>query len=257
MDASRLDSCGWASFRTELFFEEPGRRARQVGPAALAIIEAFSPGRRVLELCCGGGALSIFLAKAGCQVTALDLSDPMLQAFRQSLANVDPQVRQRVTLVREDVCTFDLGQTFDFIILEDDCFGYLLTEQDQLACLTKVRRHLKSDGRFLLTNKTPGLEFAAPDYEYDPATRIITRPNDWTAVDANGEQTTIREGIERRRVFHLDELNSLLDRSDLDVLHRWGDLDRTPFQDPASQEYVFLMQAAPPQPQPEAGTSPD
>ncbi len=258
MDTSRLDSCGWSSFRPELFFDEPGRKSRQVGPSVLNIIEKYSPGRRILDLCCGGGALSIFLAEAGCQVSALDLSEPMLAVFRKRLANSDPRIHQQVTLVHDDVCTFDLGQKFDFIILEDDFFGYLLTDQDQVACLSRVRRHLTSNGRFLLANKTPDIEFGeSSSYDFDPQTRILTRPQDWTTVDPNGKRTTIRKGIERRRVIDPDELNRLLDLTGFDILHRWGDLDQTPFQDPASQEYVFLMQAAQVPPPPAAETNQD
>ncbi|MCD8529098.1 MAG: class I SAM-dependent methyltransferase [Chitinophagales bacterium] len=37
----------------------------------------------VLELCCGTGRITIPLAKAGYNITGLDLSKPMLQVFKE------------------------------------------------------------------------------------------------------------------------------------------------------------------------------
>jgi len=202
-----------------------------------------------LELCCGGGTLAIFLAEAGYQVTALDLSESMLSAFRERLSAVNPEAQSRLTLLCKDVCTFDLALEYDFIILEDDFLGYLLTDKDQLACLSRVHRHLRSGGRFLLTNKTPDQELSeSTAYDYAPQTKVLTRPNNWTSIDDNGQPTTIREGFERRRLIEPDELDCLLQKAGFDILHRWGTLDQEPFRDPSTHEYIFLMQARKPPP---------
>lgn len=258
MDTSRLDHCGWSSFDPELFFGEPGRRSRQIGPAILKIIQTYSPGRTVLELCCGGGALAIFLAEAGCRITAIDLSESMLETFRQTLADKDKTIRDRIRILCGDVCTFDIGRQFDFIIFEDDGFGYLLTEEDQIACLSRIVRHLAPGGRFLLANKTPAIEFSEPgEYDYDPTTRIISRPHIWTTVDANGASKTVRMGGERRRVVESAELLSLLDRVGLKVLHQWGDLEQTPFHQAEMPEYILLMEASAPPLKQAAGIAQD
>lgn len=56
-DTSRLDRCGWSSFRPDLFLNEPGRLSRDLGDAFLKMLRDFSGGKRVLELCCGAGRI--------------------------------------------------------------------------------------------------------------------------------------------------------------------------------------------------------
>ncbi len=245
MGQSRLDQCGWSSFDPALFFDEPGRVARRAGPATHDMIRDFSPGQAVLELCCGGGALSIYLAQSGFDVTAVDLSEKMLNQFQKQMAGCDETTRNRLNLVRADVCAFDLGRQFDFIILEDDGLGYLLNAEDQQACMGRISRHLAPDGRCLLTNMTPDLEkTASKAFEYDRETHILTRPHHWTSTDAGGQRTVIHQGFERRYLYECGQLQRLIHSVGLEVFKRWGDLNRAPFKDPATQEYVLLIQHA-------------
>jgi len=53
---------------------------------ALRRIRAHSPqARRILELGCGTGLHAIELARRGCQVTGIDISEPMLESARRRL----------------------------------------------------------------------------------------------------------------------------------------------------------------------------
>ena len=245
VDISRLDACGWRSFGPELFLNEPGRKGRDVGDAFLRILRDFCRGNRVLELCSGSGKLVIHLARNGFEVVGLDLSREMLEICEKHVAEEAEEVRRSIQLVQGDMCTFDLGGEFDFIILEDDGFGYLLTQDDQIACLGRVHEHLSDEGYFFLSCTTPERELASPSpYEYDPILQIKTGEHQWATVDENGSERIVEEGFERVKLTYPCELELLLRFAGLKAVHRWGDLDRNAFVDPSKQEYNYLIRKA-------------
>ncbi|HUS47788.1 MAG TPA: methyltransferase domain-containing protein [Phycisphaerae bacterium] len=253
MDTSRLSRCGWNSFRTELFLGEPGRQSRNVGPQFLAIARDFCGGQSVLELCCGAGRLCIELARAGYDVTGIDLDERMLRTARRALGQESADTQARARFTQDDVTRFDLDRQFDLIMFEDDGFVYLLDQADQLACLDRVRRHLAPEGWFLLAFTTPqreldqdyaGRVLGSAEFEYDPLRQVKTCLCSWTVADQAGGESVVQEGHERRRLTYPCELELLLRSSSLEVVERWGDLERTPFRDPCRQDYHYLCRKA-------------
>ena len=249
MKTPRLSQCGWDSFRIELFLREPGRLARNVGPEMLALARDLSRGKSILELCCGGGKLCVELARAGYEVTGVDLDSRMLDMARQASEQESTDTRSRGRFIQEDVTRFDLGCQFDLIILEDDGFVYLLDQDDQLACLNCIHQHLAPKGRFLLAFATPqreldpayaGSVLGCLTFHYDPVPQIKTCPCRWKSVDQAGKESIVQERFERRRLTYPCELELLLRDSGLQVIERWGDLHRTPFRSPHEQDYHYL-----------------
>lgn len=239
---SRLDSCGWNSFRQHLFFQDQGRGHRDIGDDIIRIITTYNTGKTILELCSGGGKLLIHLARAGFHVTGLDLSNDMLAVCNRAIKNESVAIQDRIILVQDDMCTFDLGRKFAFIILEDDGFMYLLSGEDQLSCLQRVHAHLADNGLFFLSFATPQQELnAKSEFTYDEHTQIITHFCVWNVIDDNGHEQTVREGFERRRLTFTEELEKLLKKAHLVPVHRWGDLHMHPFTDPFTQDYNYLI----------------
>lgn len=242
IDLSRLNACGWNSFKPALFFNDCGRKHRDVGDDFIRIINEVCAGEKILELCSGGGKLLIQLARAGFRVTGMDLSKDMLDICRKKVDNEDKVVQERIRLVQEDMCTFDIKEKFDFIILEDDGFVYLLTQEDQTSCLQQVHTHLAENGFFFLSFTTPQKELSSSSkFEYDPIRQIKTQPCVWTLVDETGQRAIAREGVERRRLTYPGELELLLKISGLQPVSRWGDLQKHPFVNPITEEYNYLI----------------
>src|SRR5712692_7287671 len=69
-------------------------------------------GGPILELGCGTGRVLLELAKAGHQITGLDLSRRMLARCREKLAALPAETQNRVSLVQGDMTSFDLGEKF-------------------------------------------------------------------------------------------------------------------------------------------------
>jgi SAM-dependent methyltransferase len=106
-------------------------------------------GSPILELACGTGRITLLLAQAGHDITGIELSPEMLEIAEEKLQHLPEDVRLRVSLNHGDVTDFQLDKKFAMIIIPWS-FKFLLTTDDQLACLRQVRDHLADDGVFIL-----------------------------------------------------------------------------------------------------------
>ncbi len=111
----------------------------------------------VLELGCGTGRVLIPAARAGCEITGLDLSEYMLEVCREKLNAEPDEVRQRVNLVRGNMTKFTLQQRFDLAIIPFRPFQHLVSVKEQMDCLESIHRHLNPRGRIILDVFQPKL----------------------------------------------------------------------------------------------------
>jgi SAM-dependent methyltransferase len=108
------------------------------------------------------------LADAGRDVTAVDVSAPMLRIARRKL-RASPRTGLR--FIRADMRRFALPRRFALVLIPFRAFQHLLTVRDQRACLARVRRHLRPGGRLIVDLFDPRLEYCLPDAASAPATR--------------------------------------------------------------------------------------
>lgn len=123
--------------------------------------KAMECGGPVLELGAGTGRITLGIAQAGIPVHALDADRAMLDRLLQKLAGEPPAVRERVTVTAGDMQTFTLAERFALVIAPFRAFLHNLTEHDQLACLERVREHLRPGGCFAFNVFHPSLEYMA------------------------------------------------------------------------------------------------
>ena len=67
-------------------------------------------GGPVLELCCGTGRIAIPLAKAGADITCVDIAESMLSRFAKNIERTDQTLNQKIELVHQDVTQLGLGR---------------------------------------------------------------------------------------------------------------------------------------------------
>jgi len=106
---------------------------------------------RLLELGVGTGRLAVPLARAGVNVTGIDISPEMLDVCRgkyswPNLRLVCGDVRHLQPLELEPV---------DIVLFAFNSLLHLLTEDDQRRSLTEARRLLKADGILILEVAEP------------------------------------------------------------------------------------------------------
>jgi SAM-dependent methyltransferase len=118
-------------------------------------------GGPVLELGAGTGRIALGIAQDGVPVCALDADPAMLDQLRRKLVTQPPEVRERVVVMVGDMRVFTLTERFALIIAPFRGFLHNVTERDQLACLERVRAHLRPGGCFAFNVFHPSLEFMA------------------------------------------------------------------------------------------------
>ena len=127
------------------------------------IMEQLPPNPKVLDVGCGGGILSEALAKAGAQVTGLDLSDASLQVARQHSQQQGLNIEYRYERV-EDLAQKEAG-TYDVVV----CMEMLEHVPEPSKVIAACAQALKPGGLafFSTINRTPkGFLFAIVGGEY-------------------------------------------------------------------------------------------
>src|SRR5437763_5335189 len=81
----------------------------------------------ILELACGSGRLLVPLMLEGYELVGVDSSAAMLELARQHLQQAG--LTSRCELVRQDLCSLDLGQKFHLAFIALGSFAHLYTRQ--------------------------------------------------------------------------------------------------------------------------------
>lgn len=134
--------------------------------AAIARAGGARP-RTLLDVGCGTGQHSLELARRGFKLTGVDLSEHMLNHARAKSEALPTEQRPR--WLQGDARNFEAGGPFDMAIMMFAVIGYLVGNEDALAGLRNIRRHLR-----------PGALFVC-DFWYGP-TVLSDRPTDRVRV---------------------------------------------------------------------------
>lgn len=174
------------------------------------------PGDRFLDLCCGAGRHSIWLKKAGLDLVSLDLSDDLLREARRRLG-------EDAVLIHSDARAIPLPTaSFDQVAMFFTSFGYLPTDDENLAVLGEVARVVRPGGGFLVDLPDRGSTIAGlvasshrnqGDLHIEETRSITTdgkRVEKQVVLSGGGQQ---HEYIESVRLYEIDELESMLHSS--------------------------------------------
>jgi len=107
-----------------------------------ALVAEARPGaRRLLDVACGTGEHLRHLQESF-EVEGIDISPEMLAVAREKLPGVP--------LHQADMCSFDLGRTFDAAICMFSAVGHLADEAALNEAIRRIARHMEPGGVFLL-----------------------------------------------------------------------------------------------------------
>jgi len=104
-----------------------------------------------LELMCGTGRITLPLAEAGVELTAVDSSPQMLELLRRKLAGKAVRVR----VVEADARTLRLNQRFGLGFVGFNALAEVLDARERGEVFAVARRHLQPAGSFIVTLHNP------------------------------------------------------------------------------------------------------
>lgn len=117
-------------------------------------LELTHAGATVLELGCGGGRVSIPLAKAGREVWGIDHDPVMLQVARDELEVTEGPITGCLHLLAMDMRSFQLSLQFDYIISPCNTYSQF-TGDERKSILNRVTQHLPPGGVFSVSLPNP------------------------------------------------------------------------------------------------------
>jgi len=215
--------------------------------------EACKARGPVLEIACGTGRLTIPLAKAGIDVTGLDITKSMLDAAKLKARSA----RLKIKWLRADCRSFHLSRKFKLIFIPFNSMLHLHEQSSLTRFFDCVKKHLLPGGRFILDifNPDPCFIAAHQGKEYpigkytDPYTgKQITETenyfydramqgtnNTWNYY--SGGKLLYRRRL-RMRCFYPQELEMLLSCNGFKVIRKYGDFNRAPFKSESRQQII-------------------
>jgi SAM-dependent methyltransferase len=214
----------------------------------------------VLELMAGTGRVSLPLADAGVKLTCVDSSAEMIGLLRRKFNGLH---RAPATYVM-DVRDLDLPELFNLAILPFHAFAELVSEEDRMAFLAGVYRHLRPGGRFICTMHNPQVRTNTVDGALRIVARCDMREKDHTllvwlaerAPDAAGvidavqifEEYDLEHILRVRKIMPMrysfisrEEAGSLFTRARFVIESMYGDYSRTPFAAESSQFMIWIL----------------
>lgn len=226
------------------------------GDLDLYLALAARTGGPILELAAGSGRIAVPLARAGYEVTAVDIDPAMLARLRHRLeetATAEPEVAARVHLVERDLVGLDIpgSPRFGLAVLALNSILLLDSREKQRAALETMARHLAPGGVAVVDMWLPAAhELARYDgrlsLEYvrtDPETDLVvtkttsaehepTRGHvELTAIYEEGAQGgPVRRWVrqDRLRLLAADELSEMAEDAGLIVEILAGSYDLEP-----------------------------
>ncbi|HTT06114.1 MAG TPA: class I SAM-dependent methyltransferase [Steroidobacteraceae bacterium] len=111
-----------------------------------------APGTRVLDIGCGVGRWSRWLAARGAEVTGVDVSPTMIAEARRRVHQAGLSARCRFLV--QDLVQLDAGGPYD-LVLSVTVLQHVLDAERLRAGLLRMTRHLAPGGRMLLLEAAP------------------------------------------------------------------------------------------------------
>lgn len=203
------------------------------GDTAFYLELALAPGGAVLELAAGSGRVMLPLARAGVDVTGLDISQPMLDIAARRLEAEGLSA----PLVCASMSDFDLSRRFDLVLVPARAFQHLIEPAEQRQALACIHAQLKPGGRLVLDMFDPALEHCVGTPAPAPA-REATDPVSGRRFRRTGlgrMTDPVRQVVgERLRIEALDADGAVLAAEETSWMLRWA----------TRQEMAYLLELA-------------
>jgi SAM-dependent methyltransferase len=200
-------------------------------------------GSKVLDLACGAGRHSILFAKNGFYVTAVDISDNLLNVGRKTAE----ELKLNINFIKSDLRKLNLNEKFHLIINLFTSFGYFETDDENGEVIKMASQHLVDNGYFVLDFfNIIYLQNNLIPISYDKIEDGIIKQE--RVIEGDRLVKTIfitRKGIEKKyyesvRIFTKQELISFFKDGGLKIQFIYGDYLGNNFAEETSPRIIII-----------------
>lgn len=200
-------------------------------------------GSKVLDLACGAGRHSILFAKNNFNVTAVDISNNLLDVGRKTAE----EFKLNINFVQSDLRKLNLNEKFHLIINLFTSFGYFETDDENGEVIKMASQHLVDNGYFVLYFfNIVYLRKNLIPISYDKIEDGIIKQE--RVIESNRIVKNIiitRRGIEKKfyesvRIFTKEELISFFKDNGLKIQFIYGDYLGNNFAEETSPRIIII-----------------
>lgn len=233
----------WRDTRDVIFNAERIRQAAEEAEQVASLVE-LAPDAAVLDMGCGVGRHAIELARRGCRVTGVDLSDHLLEQARRTAA----EEKLDIEWVREDMRRFRRADDFDVVVSLLTSFGVFADPADDFRAAENMNAALKPGGQLVIDmmgKEVLSRIYRSRDWHQQLDGTILLEEREvtdgwqWLTVRwivISGER--IREHRFGLRLYSAAELSSLLSRAGFVDMKIYGSLAGADYDEKAERLVV-------------------
>lgn len=210
---------------------------------------------RILELCCGTGRLTIPIAMNGYDISGVDNSSSMLERAKLKASKADLNIE----FIGADIRTLNLTEKYDLIFIPFNSIHHLYKNEDLFKAFSVVKKHLKSEGLFLLDCFNPNIQYIVgsekeqkkiAEYSTKDGREILIkqkmRYENKTQINRIEWHYYINAKFDSiqnldMRLFFPQELDSYLEWNGFKIIHKFGGFEEESFND-NSEKQIFVCQ---------------
>jgi len=199
--------------------------------------------RKVLELCCGTGRITIPLARNGVSITGLDINDSMLEEAKRKAK----ELKLDIPYIKGDMRSFLLQEKYHLVFIPFNSIHCLYTHEDIDRAFCSIKENLSDDGYFIIDYFNPSIEYICENQKKESTIAEYTTSNGrnvqiiqtmvyeddsqinrikWEYI-INGKSVS-KEALDMR-IFYPQELNYYLEKNGYKIVSKYGDYQMAGF----------------------------
>jgi 2-polyprenyl-3-methyl-5-hydroxy-6-metoxy-1,4-benzoquinol methylase len=201
---------------------------------------------RVLDLGCGTGLICHAYASKGHMVTGVDPAASMLDVARRKKNG------SKIEWILAEAQEYSSDRLFDLIIMTGHAFQVLLSDKDVQSTFRTMRKHLAKGGKIVFESRNPQIDWVSrwnknvnlelPQGKVFIERKVKGRHEPFITFETRyhfSDETLVSES--KLRFWTQDEIASLLESCDLQIVDFFGDWDKTAFEPRISEEMIFII----------------
>jgi len=206
-------------------------------------------GEKILDLGCGSGEHTRFLAKRGLKCIGIDIAPSLIRYAKKKIR----EKRAKVEYIVKDMREINYKDEFDYCIMISGTFGFFSDVQNYML-LAKIKKALKPKGKLLFDIKNaryPRIDrrswmyinngYLLSESNFDPGSH--SEGGNYIFIDKSGRINIMSEGLKKEtsRLYTLSEIKSMLRKAGLKFMSAYAGYRIPPVRHQSSHKHNILL----------------